>query len=162
MIGERIAELRNGRGLTQPQLAQRLHTSPVQISRLENNQRKATYDWLKRIADALDVKVSDLLPDEDVADRLSETERSLLAELRADGALPPTEMLAMVRALNNFVQQQASRRVTRGALPGDPTQVALLADAWAELSADQRNSALDMIRAAARIAPGYAQAARAA
>lgn len=69
MSTTKIAALRKERGLTQKDLALRLKpkTSDVQISRLESEDRRLTLAWMRRIANGLQVKVSDLLPDEDVA-----------------------------------------------------------------------------------------------
>jgi transcriptional regulator with XRE-family HTH domain len=73
MSTTKIAALRKERGMTQKDLARRLKpkTSDVQISRLESEDRRLTLAWMRRIAAALKVRVSELLPDEDVAPRSS-------------------------------------------------------------------------------------------
>jgi transcriptional regulator with XRE-family HTH domain len=73
MSTTKIAALRKERGMTQKDLALRLKpkTSDVQISRLESEDRRLTLAWMRRIAAALKVRVSELLPDEDVAPRSS-------------------------------------------------------------------------------------------
>jgi len=62
MMPNRIKEWREARRLTLEQLAELCETSPGQISKLENGKRKLTQDWLTRIARALAVSASDLLP----------------------------------------------------------------------------------------------------
>lgn len=57
----RIAKLREQRGLTQAELAKLAHTTQPQIQRLERGERRLTEDWMKRIAAALDVDPADLL-----------------------------------------------------------------------------------------------------
>ncbi len=53
---------RKRRGLTQSQLADRVGTRQQQIAKLENAQRRLSDDWLGRLAQALDIAPSDLLP----------------------------------------------------------------------------------------------------
>lgn len=59
----RIADLRELRGWSRPQLANRMNTSPQQIERLEKGQRKLTQQWMERAAAALGVMAADLLPE---------------------------------------------------------------------------------------------------
>ncbi len=57
----RIREIRLKRGLSQARLAERLNTSQSQIDRLEKGERKLTVEWLKKISEALDVFMGQLL-----------------------------------------------------------------------------------------------------
>jgi transcriptional regulator with XRE-family HTH domain len=57
----RIAKLREQRGLSQADLAKKIRTSQPQIQRLEAGERQLTEDWMRRIARALDVEPADLL-----------------------------------------------------------------------------------------------------
>lgn len=66
----RINALRRAAGLTQAQLAQIVGCASMQISNLENGKRELTLHWMRRIARALGVATSDLLPDIDAPDRL--------------------------------------------------------------------------------------------
>lgn len=50
----RIRELREARGLTLEELAQRVGTTNQQISHLELGKRQLTVDWLRRLAAALE------------------------------------------------------------------------------------------------------------
>lgn len=58
----RVKEWRERRGLSQEKLAKRVKpaTSGAQIHRLENDDRKLTVDWLRRLAAALDCRTWDL------------------------------------------------------------------------------------------------------
>ena len=61
-LAVKIAQLREKRGLSQTQLAARMHTSTPVISRLENG-AKCTVQTLKKLADALDAELQiDLIP----------------------------------------------------------------------------------------------------
>jgi len=60
-IAVRLAELREQRGMTQTELAAKIHTSPAVISRLERG-HNVEFKTLKRVAAALDARFAvDLL-----------------------------------------------------------------------------------------------------
>jgi transcriptional regulator with XRE-family HTH domain len=67
-----IAEWREKAGLTQEQLASRLDTTDVTISRWETRKRQPNLDALAAIAEALDIELRDLyrLPSEPSADAM--------------------------------------------------------------------------------------------
>ncbi len=58
---------RERRGLSAPQLAERIGTKHQYIYRLERGQQKATDVWGQKLAAALDVMVDELLPTSDAA-----------------------------------------------------------------------------------------------
>ncbi len=62
LAGERIAESRRAAGLTQKQLAAKLGVPQSQISRIERHPDQLTVRTLKRVAQALGVNVSALVP----------------------------------------------------------------------------------------------------
>lgn len=63
MIGERIIQLRQERGLDQTELAERAGLPQPTVSRIENGQRRnPNAESMRRIASALNVKVDDLYP----------------------------------------------------------------------------------------------------
>lgn len=148
MNWEPIIRRREALGLNQAQLAKRMKTSEVQVSRLETSKRKMTIDWLRKFAAALECKPSDLLDDEDVADRLSQPERALLKILQEQLDYDPHEILELVVELRGLVRQEASRRLMRGQLGGDPLLVAQMANVWTDLTDTERASAVDLIRTA--------------
>ena len=57
-VGERIRESRKAKGLTQKQLADKMHISYVNISQLECNERQPNRETIQRIADALEVNAA--------------------------------------------------------------------------------------------------------
>jgi DNA-binding XRE family transcriptional regulator len=61
-VGARIKKLREERGLTQVQLAERAGIPQSHVSRLENAAHSATHKTLTKIAEALGVTVRDLDP----------------------------------------------------------------------------------------------------
>lgn len=63
-LSAKIAKLRENRGLTQTQLAAKMHTSAPVISRLENEGR-CTMSTLKKVAEALNAVLKvELIPKE--------------------------------------------------------------------------------------------------
>lgn len=61
---QKIRLLRKNRGLTMKQLAERTGTSQQQIDRLEKGYRRLTLEWMERLSDALDCRLTELLPPE--------------------------------------------------------------------------------------------------
>lgn len=64
-MANRIRELREGLGLSQERLAERVGTSGQQISRLENGERRLTQGWMRRVSAAIGCAPTDLLPEAD-------------------------------------------------------------------------------------------------
>ena len=60
LLGARIKELRNGRGLSQEQLAEILDIDTKHLSRLETGQNAPTIDRLEMIAHSLGVEARSL------------------------------------------------------------------------------------------------------
>jgi transcriptional regulator with XRE-family HTH domain len=63
----RIAYLRQQKGLSLGELAKAAGTTKAQIQKLERGDRRLSLEWMERLARALDTKISDLLPAEEVA-----------------------------------------------------------------------------------------------
>lgn len=59
-LGQRIAELRRARGLSQGALAETIRSTPQWISQLERGTRSPTVHTLVKIANALDVTLAEL------------------------------------------------------------------------------------------------------
>ena len=66
-IGSRIRELREAKGLTITEVAQRAGMERPNLSRLEHGRHQPSLDALERIAEALEVPVAALLARRDVA-----------------------------------------------------------------------------------------------
>ncbi len=60
-FGKRVAELRKEKEMTQQQLAEKVNMSVVTIAYIETGQRWVKLKTLDKIANALDVDISDLL-----------------------------------------------------------------------------------------------------
>lgn len=60
-IGSKIKELRESKGLTQKELGKRIGVTAVTITRYERGDRNPSIEMLNKIADALNVPLSDLI-----------------------------------------------------------------------------------------------------
>jgi transcriptional regulator with XRE-family HTH domain len=60
-LGKRIAELRREQGISQGMLATKIRSTPQWISQLERGTRSPTVHTLVKLANALDVRLEDLL-----------------------------------------------------------------------------------------------------
>lgn len=78
----RIRELRKRKGWSQTQLGEAVGLHQTQIGKLENSGRSLTFEWARRIAAALDVRLVDLLDDNDNPDRLHTEERTMVKQYR--------------------------------------------------------------------------------
>lgn len=61
-IGKRIKRLRNKAGLTQEVLAEKIGVSTTHVGLVEIGNRRMSLKTLQRVANALKVKVKDLIP----------------------------------------------------------------------------------------------------
>lgn len=61
IVGKRIAAVRKRNGITQDELAERAGLNRAHLYRLETGKQSMTLRTLKIIADALDVRVRDLI-----------------------------------------------------------------------------------------------------
>lgn len=79
----RIRELRMAAGMSQQALGDRIGVSKMTISDLERGNMKLDVDYLARIADALQVAATDLLPRKLNPDSLTREERMLIERYRS-------------------------------------------------------------------------------
>lgn len=69
LFGQRMATLRQRKGLTQTQLAGRMNTTQKMIVYYERRSPNPTLDVMQKIASALEIRVTELLGEEAVAVR---------------------------------------------------------------------------------------------
>lgn len=79
----RIRELRKAKNWSQGDLGDAIGLHQTQVGKLENSERALSFEWARRIAAALGVKLADLLTEADNPDRLQEDERKLIHNFRA-------------------------------------------------------------------------------
>jgi len=96
----RIGILRVEKGLSLTDLARLAGTTKAQIQKLERGERRLSLQWMSRLARALDVKMSDLLPQDTVACQHGAEEREILAIV---SQLPAEDRVALVRIANDLL-----------------------------------------------------------
>lgn len=82
-IGQKIKELRKKQGMSQKDLADKLGITPVLISQYENGKRNPKLETLQKIADALEVDISELSDSLNIKiGFLSNTEEATMSRLK--------------------------------------------------------------------------------
>ena len=79
MIGARIAEIRNRKGITQEQLAGKMGISPKYLSSIERGKENPTLNTLINLSVSLDVDLSDMFSFVEIQDPVKR--KSLVAAL---------------------------------------------------------------------------------
>ena len=90
----RIAILRKERGLTLAALAAMAGTTKAQIQKLERGDRRLSLEWMERLAHAMDVKMSELLPIGETACQHGPAETEILDIIRQ---LPEQDRVVLVQ-----------------------------------------------------------------
>ena len=61
IVGENIKRIRNERGFTQKELSKKIGTTQQNLAQYENGKRNPKIETIYKIADALEVDISELL-----------------------------------------------------------------------------------------------------
>ena len=97
----RIAFLRKKKGLSLSELAKAAGTTKAQIQKLERGDRRLSLEWMERLARALHVKISELLPPEEVACKHEEEAATILDVL---SRLPERDREMLVPAVKRLLR----------------------------------------------------------
>jgi len=101
-VSNRIRELRKALGLSLSELARRVGTSPQQLYRLENGERRLAENWMRRIAAGLGVRPGDLLVEaREVAGELVQS-KAELSLLRFWRAMPTEQKRWLIAAARDY------------------------------------------------------------
>jgi len=103
-LGERIATLRNERGLTQVQLAELLGCSQQQVLSFEKGRRRVPVSALPGLSKALGVPVEDLLGAKSQAAKRGPTPK-LQRQLEQLSQLPRSQQRFVSQMLDTVLQQ---------------------------------------------------------
>jgi len=95
----RIKELRLQNGMTQRDLADRLHTQQNSVSYYETGKRLPSLDIVKRVADIFETPVDYVLGATNNSKRLSLSEQTLLENFRKLGAGDAHELILRAKEL---------------------------------------------------------------
>lgn len=96
----RIAILRKERGLTLTALAAAAGTTKSQIQKLERGDRRLSLEWMERLARAMQIKISDLLPVNETGCQHGPAETEILKITRQ---LPEEDRLVLVQVAKELM-----------------------------------------------------------
>jgi transcriptional regulator with XRE-family HTH domain len=102
----RISVLRHAKGLSLSNLAEAVGTTKAQIQKLERGDRRLSLDWMDKVARALGVKMSDLLPSEEVACQHDAAEAAILGII---SHLPESDKAILVQMASRLLDSVSSR-----------------------------------------------------
>ena len=99
-VKNRIAILRKERGLTLAAVAAAAGTTKAQIQKLERGERRLSLDWMERVAGAMGVKITDLLPVNEIACQHGPAETEILKIIRQ---LPEEDRVVLVQVAKELM-----------------------------------------------------------
>jgi len=106
----RIGVLRRVKGFSLTDLAKAVGTTKAQIQKLERGDRRLSLDWMERLARALDVKMSDLLPTNEVACQHDPAEAAILSMIANLPEADRTILVQMAKRLVDNVEKARTKR----------------------------------------------------
>jgi len=130
-LGERVAQLRKKKGLTQEQLAQRADISTPFVSDIENDKRNVSSKVLLQLSDALDVSLDYLMRGKEEKERDTDEPRNIPPELEkaADkGGWSYSDTVALLEAMQMVLARRGGSGDQGRKKPSDMTR-----EEWGQL-----------------------------
>jgi transcriptional regulator with XRE-family HTH domain len=132
-LGERVAQLRKQKGLTQEKLAQRADISTPFVSDIENDKRNVSSKVLLKLSDALDVSLDYLMKGKEETERATDEPRNIPPELEKaadEGGWSYSDTVALLEAMQMVLARRGGSGDQEGKNPSDMTR-----EEWAQLHA---------------------------
>ena len=114
-VGKKIKSFREKNGWTTQDLANRLHTSRVTVTRYETGARKANQDMLYKMSELFNVSIDDFFPPRDNEKQKSETVEQALSHVMSFDGKPVTDH-------DRAVLQQIAEAYLKGRDPDEDNQ----------------------------------------
>lgn len=143
----KMTELRHEHGWTYSELGRRLATTPTQVRKLESGDLNISLQWMQRLARVFEVKMSALLPPEEVEAYLDPAAAEVLEVTRGMG--PEARRHVVVAAREIALLAGRMRQSEDGiVLVGNSEAGKKLADRWARWNEPQRRRATELLEMA--------------
>lgn len=110
MLGLRVRRIREARGITQEELAYLANTQTSHISRIELGQNNTTIDVAHRIAQALQISLSDLLNTENEDIDLIPCDKHIMQAAAYMQASPEDSHEQIVQIVKTFAKKKSPGR----------------------------------------------------
>ena len=129
MFGDRLKKIRQQRGFTQEQLADKSHIARAMVARYETNRQQPTLEVVVKIADSLDISVDYLLGRTDIQsiyihDIEVDSKHGRIASTQKD--LSP-EYQEQVRAkVQNAIKEDRGVKISASDLPSNRAELEAL------------------------------------
>ena len=108
-IGERIAQLRIGKGYTQKELAERFGIIHTLVSDYETGKLRLYDEMVARFALALDVSTDEILGLKKRNGKPSKPSLRIMRRLRKIESLPPTKQKTLLKTIDVFLESNADQ-----------------------------------------------------
>ncbi len=105
-LGERVAQLRKARGITQVQLAESLEVSQQTVQSYEVGRRRIPVSTLRLLAKTLSVSLDELMAEGEHAPRKSGPVQQVQRQLERISALPKPKQRAVMDVIEALLAQQ--------------------------------------------------------
>jgi transcriptional regulator with XRE-family HTH domain len=103
-LGQRIARLRKGRGISQVELAEKIGIVQVIISDYENDKLRPHYEMIIRIALALEITTDELLGMMKSTGGETKPDMKLIRRLKKIESLPLAQRKALLQTIDTFLK----------------------------------------------------------
>lgn len=116
-IGNRIKQIRTSKKLSQKELALSIGIDQGQYSRMENSKVEPTLSSLEKIAEALDIKITELFDENEPID-VNSYDKSIVERLRLLDQLEETEKTSIFNIIDMAISKKRLEDVLSNALNG--------------------------------------------
>lgn len=114
-VGNRIKQVRTAKNLSQKEIALKVGIDQAQYSRMESGKVEPTLSSLEKIAGALDVKISELLDEENTLD-INSYDKTTYDKLRLVEELDETEKKSIFNIIDIAISRKRLKENLKSAL----------------------------------------------
>lgn len=105
-LGTTLKKVREARGLSQKELAGLMDMAQAQYSRIENSKTDPSFSVVAKIADALELSLSDFFRADEIFNEVNSQDKTLLEKLRLLDALDDIEKQSIYNLIDSLVSKK--------------------------------------------------------